>query len=228
MTVVGVGADGAARARRGCEQLAAKKASRVELIDPRTVSPLDTDTILASVRKTGRLLIVDEAFGPVRHRRGDRGRVADAGFDDLDAPDPPAERRIHARRRTARAGEGGACPMSATSFDPRGSGCGVMTYAHRNHGPAARLVDGRRHLPEWLKKDGEAVANGDPLFALESDKVTMEVEALDRWSSPHPPGAPKPGDKVVVGQVLGYLLAEGESIPVAGLRAAAAEPADGR
>jgi pyruvate dehydrogenase E1 component beta subunit len=33
----------------------------VEVIDPRTIAPLDTDTILGSVRKTGRLVVVDEA-----------------------------------------------------------------------------------------------------------------------------------------------------------------------
>src|SRR5438552_14744102 len=78
---------------------------------------------------------------------------------------------------------------------------------------------------EWLKKDGEAVATGDLLFAIESDKVTLEVESLDAGILHILPDAPKPRDKVVVGQVLGYLLAEGESIPVAGFPAAAAGPA---
>lgn len=39
----------------------------IDLIDPRTISPLDTDTIIASVKKTGRCVIVHEAprsFGP--------------------------------------------------------------------------------------------------------------------------------------------------------------------
>jgi 2-oxoisovalerate dehydrogenase E1 component len=58
----------------------------VEVIDPRTVSPLDTATILDSVRRTGRLLIVDEAFGPCGIGAEVAARVADAGFDDLDAP----------------------------------------------------------------------------------------------------------------------------------------------
>lgn len=39
----------------------AQEGIEVELIDPRTVSPLDTETILTSVRKTGRLIVVDEA-----------------------------------------------------------------------------------------------------------------------------------------------------------------------
>jgi 2-oxoisovalerate dehydrogenase E1 component len=58
----------------------------IELIDPRTVAPLDAETILASVRKTGRLLIVDEAFAPFGLGAEIAARVADAGFDDLDAP----------------------------------------------------------------------------------------------------------------------------------------------
>ena len=58
----------------------------VEVIDPRTVSPLDTATILTSVRKTGRLLVVDEAFAPCGIGAEIAAQVADAGFNDLDAP----------------------------------------------------------------------------------------------------------------------------------------------
>ncbi|MGD9805377.1 MAG: alpha-ketoacid dehydrogenase subunit beta [Hyphomicrobiaceae bacterium] len=42
----------------------AKEGVSVEVVDPRTIAPLDADTIRASVRKTGRLVIADEA-GPV-------------------------------------------------------------------------------------------------------------------------------------------------------------------
>lgn len=58
----------------------------VELIDPRTVSPLDTATIHESLRKTGRLLIVDEDFAPFGVGAEVAARMADLGFDDLDAP----------------------------------------------------------------------------------------------------------------------------------------------
>lgn len=57
-----------------------------DVIDPRTLVPLDLETIFASVRKTGRLLIVDEAFAPFGLGAEVAARVADAGFDDLDAP----------------------------------------------------------------------------------------------------------------------------------------------
>jgi 2-oxoisovalerate dehydrogenase E1 component len=67
------------------EKLAAEGIS-VELIDPRTVAPLDVDTILSSVKKTGRLLIVDETFAPYGIGAEIAAQVADLGFDDLDAP----------------------------------------------------------------------------------------------------------------------------------------------
>lgn len=40
----------------------AERGISVEVIDPRTLVPFDTDTVVASVRKTGRLLVVDEAY----------------------------------------------------------------------------------------------------------------------------------------------------------------------
>jgi len=70
---------------KACATLAAEGIS-VELIDPRTVAPLDFATIHESVRKTGRLLIVDEAFAPFGIGAEIAARLADAGFDDLDAP----------------------------------------------------------------------------------------------------------------------------------------------
>jgi 2-oxoisovalerate dehydrogenase E1 component len=50
------------------------------------VAPLDVETILRSVTKTGRLLIVDEAFGPCGVGAEIAARVVDEGFDQLDAP----------------------------------------------------------------------------------------------------------------------------------------------
>ena len=58
----------------------------VELIDPRTVSPLDCETILNSVIKTGRLLIADESFEPFGIGAEIAARITQSGFDYLDAP----------------------------------------------------------------------------------------------------------------------------------------------
>ncbi|MCG2659111.1 MAG: dehydrogenase E1 component subunit alpha/beta [Kiritimatiellae bacterium] len=58
----------------------------VELIDPRTISPLDIDAIAKSVRKTGHLLVVDEDFGQFGFASEIAARIAEECFDDLDAP----------------------------------------------------------------------------------------------------------------------------------------------
>jgi 2-oxoisovalerate dehydrogenase E1 component len=78
------------RTLEAADKLAAEGIS-LDIIDPRTVSPLDLNTILRSVAKTGRLLIVDEAFQPCSLAAEIAAQVADAGFDDLDAP----IKRIH-------------------------------------------------------------------------------------------------------------------------------------
>jgi len=67
------------------EELAREGVS-MELIDPRTVLPLDVSTILTSVAKTGRLLIVDEAVGSCGVGAEIAAQIVCEGFDDLDAP----------------------------------------------------------------------------------------------------------------------------------------------
>ncbi|MCB9770014.1 MAG: SDR family oxidoreductase [Candidatus Omnitrophica bacterium] len=66
---------------------------------------------------------------------------------------------------------------------------------------------------EWLKEDGERVEVGDPLFVLESDKATTDVEAVDSGILRLPPDTPQQGDPVSVGMVLAYLVEEGEPDP---------------
>jgi len=73
------------KALKACDLLQREGIS-VEIIDPRTVAPLDIGTILASVHKTGRLLILDETFGPCGIGAEIAARVGDEGFDELDAP----------------------------------------------------------------------------------------------------------------------------------------------
>jgi 2-oxoisovalerate dehydrogenase E1 component len=73
------------KALEAAETLSAEGAS-VEVIDPRTLAPLDIPAILASVHKTGRLLVVDEWFGPCGIGAEIAAQVMDQAFDDLDAP----------------------------------------------------------------------------------------------------------------------------------------------
>jgi pyruvate/2-oxoglutarate/acetoin dehydrogenase E1 component len=73
------------QALEAAEQLAAEGVE-AEVIDPRTLAPLDTSTILTSVEKTGRLVVVDQS---TRHGSAAAVIAAEAaseGFSSLKAP----------------------------------------------------------------------------------------------------------------------------------------------
>jgi len=73
------------RAVAAAEALA-KEGVQVEVVDPRTTSPLDEDTILESVAKTGRLVVIDESPPRCSMAADIAGLVADKGFRSLKAP----------------------------------------------------------------------------------------------------------------------------------------------
>jgi len=84
LTVVAIGAM-VSRTLKVADKLA-KEGISIEVVDPRTLIPLDEDAILGSVEKTNRVLIADEG-----HLRGGAAAdiaaiIADKGFDYLDAP----------------------------------------------------------------------------------------------------------------------------------------------
>jgi acetoin:2,6-dichlorophenolindophenol oxidoreductase subunit beta len=59
---------------------------QAEVIDPRTLNPLDTKTILESVEKTGHLVLVDQATRHASASAVIAAEVADEGFSSLKAP----------------------------------------------------------------------------------------------------------------------------------------------
>lgn len=63
-----------------------KNGISAEVIDPRTLVPLDEDMILSSVKKTGRLVIVDESRDRCSAASHIAAVVADRAFNDLKAP----------------------------------------------------------------------------------------------------------------------------------------------
>ena len=65
------------------------------MIDPRTLAPLDTQTILESVEKTGRLVLVDQATRHASAATVIAGEVAEHGFSSLEG----ADRAGHRARR---------------------------------------------------------------------------------------------------------------------------------
>ena len=77
ITIVGT-SNQALNALKAAEELT-KEGINAEIIDPRTLVPLDRDTIIESVKKTGRLLIVDEGY----ERCGVAGEIAISVLKDV-------------------------------------------------------------------------------------------------------------------------------------------------
>ena len=67
-------------------EILAKQGISAEVIDPRTLSPLDTKTIIESVKKTGHLVLVDQAPKHASAAVVIAGEVAELGFKYLKAP----------------------------------------------------------------------------------------------------------------------------------------------
>ncbi|WP_173917647.1 alpha-ketoacid dehydrogenase subunit beta [Halobacillus sp. Marseille-Q1614] len=84
LTIVAIGKQ-VQTALDAAEKLASK-GIEAEVVDPRSLSPLDENTILKSVQKTSRLIIVDEANPRCSAATDISALVADKGFDFLDAP----------------------------------------------------------------------------------------------------------------------------------------------
>jgi len=85
VTIVGVSRM-ALTAERAAAVLADEHGVQAEVIDPRTLRPLDLDTILASVRKTNRCVIVEEGWPHGGVGANLAALVCEQAFDDLDAP----------------------------------------------------------------------------------------------------------------------------------------------
>ena len=79
-------------------------------------------------------------------------------------------------------------------------------------------------LSKWLKKEGDKVASGDVIAEIETDKATMEVEAVDEGTIGKLLIA-EGTEGVKVNSVIAVLLADGESADSIGAAAPAAAPA---
>ena len=77
--------------------------------------------------------------------------------------------------------------------------------------PALELTQETGKLVSWRKKEGEAVAKGETLLEVETDKAVVEVEALaDGFLA----GVKaKEGDVIAVGRTIAWIVNKGESVP---------------
>jgi 2-oxoisovalerate dehydrogenase E1 component len=189
-----------------------------EVIDLRTIMPLDVDTVAASVARTHRLLVADEGYGPFGVGAEIAQAVNELAFDELDAPvgrvhteamshplAPALERAmiVDAPRivAAARGLIGGRPPVSrhwrgigagsmqapavAPAAPPALKPAQVPTAAKppaAGEGEAITMPFGDLTVSEgkvvrWLKAPGEAVAAGEVVAEIETDKAVVEIEA---------------------------------------------------
>lgn len=85
--------------------------------------------------------------------------------------------------------------------------------------PALSPTMEKGNLAKWLKKEGDAIKSGDIIAEIETDKATMEVEAVDEGILAKIV-VPEGTADVAVNEVIGVIAAEGEDA-----KAAAAAPA---
>jgi pyruvate dehydrogenase E1 component subunit beta len=85
VTIIGISRM-ALTAEKAAEELAAEHEVEAEVIDPRTLRPLDLDTILESVRKTNRAVVVEEGWPHGGVGANLAALIQEQAFDHLDAP----------------------------------------------------------------------------------------------------------------------------------------------
>jgi len=281
-TVVAIGAM-VRQALAAAETLAAE-GLQVEVVDPCTLNPMDWTTILESVRKTGRLVVVEEA----RLTGGAGAEIAavvgEECFADLKAPirrvaapdvpvpfSPPLEEfllpnaaHVVEAVRSIRGVE--ASPLAQRVARQ----AGIDLVQVRGSGPQGRVVKAdvetflasapastpamasqagteeiqptaaavvevvlpkfgwtmeEATLVEWLKEAGEQVAEGEPLFVIETDKANQEVEAPASGVLSEVRAGE--GESIPVGAVIGLITGDqtGPPAPAPADAAITAQPA---
>jgi pyruvate dehydrogenase E2 component (dihydrolipoamide acetyltransferase) len=80
------------------------------------------------------------------------------------------------------------------------------------------------NLAKWLKKEGDKVKSGDVIAEIETDKATMEVEAVDEGTIAKIL-VPEGTQDVPVNDVIAVLAGDGEDVKAAGASAGGAKPA---
>jgi pyruvate dehydrogenase E2 component (dihydrolipoamide acetyltransferase) len=89
--------------------------------------------------------------------------------------------------------------------------------------PALSPTMEKGNLAKWLKKEGDKVKSGDVIAEIETDKATMEVEAVDEGTIAKIL-VPEGTQDVPVNDVIAILAGEGEDVKAAGAAAASAPP----
>lgn len=174
----------------------AKERIEIEVIDPRTLVPFDLETILTSVRKTGRLVVVHEGNTRCGIGADVVSQTIEAAFDYLDAPPKrvanpnvhvPYSRKLESMVIASKERIIDAClevcgrkAESSVSVAVRSSlqsGGGSASSATEVQLPKLTTTMEEGTVLRWLKREGDQVQKGEPLFEMETDKASIEAEA---------------------------------------------------
>src|SRR3954449_8710411 len=90
--------------------------------------------------------------------------------------------------------------------------------------PALSPTMEKGNLAKWLKKEGDKVKSGDVIAEIETDKATMEVEAVDEGTLAKIL-VPEGTQDVPVNDVIAVLASDGEDVKAAGAASPAPKPA---
>jgi pyruvate dehydrogenase E2 component (dihydrolipoamide acetyltransferase) len=90
--------------------------------------------------------------------------------------------------------------------------------------PALSPTMEKGNLAKWLKKEGDKVKSGDVIAEIETDKATMEVEAVDEGTIAKIL-VPEGTQDVPVNDIIAVLAGDGEDVKSAGASVGAAKPA---
>ncbi len=220
---------GMSYALKAAEELA-KDGIDAEVIDLRTLRPMDTDTIVASVKKTGRVVTVEEGWPQSGVGAEIAARLMESAFDYLDAPVAARHRQGRADALRRQSGKAGA---AVGRRGDRGGQSRLLPVGARAMPtnilmPALSPTMEKGNLAKWLKKEGDKVKSGDIIAEIETDKATMEFEAVDEGTLAKIV-VPEGTQDVAVNAVIAVLAGEGEDVKAAaaGAKAApAAKPAE--
>ena len=193
-------------ARQAADQLA-KDGIECEIIDPRTIKPFDINLVVESVKKTNRVVLLDEShpFGGVAAEVG--FLIQREAFDYLDAPvqrvtlpDVPAPFAPEPVRYLVPGRQTGYCCSEGSYLHPLIIFSNSIRFAMAIIIDMPKLSDTMEEgvISKWNIKEGDAVKSGDIIAEVETDKATMDVEAFDD------------------GVVLKILAKEGEAVPLGG------------
>ena len=152
-----------------------------EVIDLRSLRPMDTETVIASVRKTNRCVTVEEGFPVVLDRQPPVGGADGEGV----RPSRRAGAQLHRQGRAdalcrqpreARARHG---PRDHRRLQGGHLSLGSDAVTINILMPALSPTMEEGTLAKWLVKEGDKVSSGSAIAEIETDKATMEFEAAD-------------------------------------------------